>query len=248
MRCVHEASLYESNCFLTLTYSPENLPRDGSLNKKHFTDFMKRLRFKYSGHRIRYFHCGEYGDTTGRPHYHACLFNFDFPDRKAFKRANSVRLDTSDTLERLWGHGFCTVGDVSFESAAYVARYIMKKVTGNAAEDHYTRINEETGEITVLQPEYTTMSRRPGIGKEWFDAYQADVFPDDFVIMRGKKMKPPRFYDSIYEILDPEHYKQLKEERIRQAKKHQSDQTPDRLAVRETVKTAQISQLKRGLS
>ena len=77
MRCTHEAQLHSDNCFITLTYDNAHLPSDFSLDKKHFSDFMKRYRKKF-GPNIRYFHCGEYGSKFGRPHYHACIFNHDF--------------------------------------------------------------------------------------------------------------------------------------------------------------------------
>lgn len=239
MRCVHEASLYESNCFITLTYSNEFLPEDGSLNKKHFQDFMKRLRSRFPASAIRYYHCGEYGEKLRRPHYHACLFNFDFLDKVLYKVVDGQRLYTSSDLEKVWKFGFSTVGSVTFESAAYVARYIMKKVTGDRAVVHY--VDKETG--AVLVPEYTTMSRRPGIGRDWYDHFSGDVFPDDFVIMRGKRMRPPRYYDSLYEIESPQDYSILKAERL---KATLSDCTPERLRVREICKEAQVSRLTRG--
>ncbi len=247
MRCVHEASLYDNNCFITLTYNPESLPADQSLNKKHFQDFMKRLRKKYPDSPIRYYHCGEYGEDLGRPHYHACLFNFDFEDKVFFKKINDLPVYTSEILEKVWQKkGFCLIGTVTFESAAYVARYIMKKVNGPRQAEHYERIDQDTGEIFFLQPEYTTMSRRPGIAKEWYSQFKTDVFPDDFVVLRGKTMKPPRYYDSIYRIEDPEEYEKLKESRKKQFKKHAWNNTPDRLAVREKCQMARTKLLKRN--
>ena len=245
IRCVHEASLYEQNCFLTLTYDDEHLPEDGSLNKKHFQDFMKRLRKKFPESRIRYYHCGEYGEVSNRPHYHACLFNFDFLDRVFFKETRGSRLYTSPVLDRLWPFGFSTIGDVSFESAAYVARYIMKKVTGDRAKEHYERVNPETGEVVMLQPEYTTMSRRPGIGNDWMKFYSGDVFPHGFVVLRGKKMKPPRYYDEIYEVDDPEEYARLKEKRAKEAIRR--EKKGPSLRSREIVKEAQVGMLRREL-
>lgn len=137
IRCVHEASLHEKNCFITLTYNDENLPADQSLHYEPFQLFMKRLRKKY-GSGIRFYMCGEYGEKLARPHFHACLFGHDFDDKKVWKKtdAGSV-LYRSAELEKLWPFGYSSVGDVSFESAAYVARYIMKKITGEAAESHY---------------------------------------------------------------------------------------------------------------
>jgi len=233
MRCVHEASLFDENCFITLTYSDEFLPSDGSLNKKHFQDFMKRLRSRFVGRRIRYFHAGEYGSQYRRPHYYACLFNFDFADKKLFRRANGVSLYTSSILDDVWSHGYGSVGSLTFESAAYCARYIMKKVTGDLAAEHYLGCDEITGELTELAPEYTTMSRRPGIGREWYERFRGDVFPGDSVVLRGREMRPPRFYDCLYELENPEDFRRIKRERIQASFRAKDDCTPERLAVRE---------------
>ncbi len=233
MRCVHEASLFEENCFITLTYSDEFLPSDGSLNKKHFQDFMKRLRSRFVGRRIRFFHAGEYGSKYRRPHYHACLFNFDFSDKKLFKRDNGVSLYTSVVLDSVWKFGFCSVGSLTFESAAYCARYIMKKVTGDLAAEHYLGCDDFTGEVVELLPEYTTMSRRPGIGREWYERFRGDVFPGDDVVLRGRKMRPPRFYDCLYEQENPDDFARIKAERVRASYRAAADSTPERLAVRE---------------
>lgn len=137
VRCMHEASLYDRNCFITLTYDDDNLPADRSLHYSHFQLFMKRLR-KAHGDGIRFYMCGEYGEKKGRPHYHACLFNFNFDDLTLWQERRGTKLYRSKSLERLWPYGFSTVGGVTFQSAAYVARYIMKKVTGDRAPDHYT--------------------------------------------------------------------------------------------------------------
>lgn len=245
IRCVHEASLHAENCFITLTYAPEHLPPDGSLKKRDFQLFMKRLRKKYNT-RIRFFHCGEYGTEKGRPHYHACLFGFDFPDKELWSERNGVKLYTSKELLSLWEHkGHVTIGEVTFESAAYVARYIMKKINGDRAEEHYTLTDPETGQITQLQPEYTTMSRRPGIAKEWYDKFASDVFPSDFIVMRNMKIKPPKYYDRLYEITDPTNYLQTKLQRKIKAKLN-TDNTPERLQVKQRVKIKQLQKLKRG--
>lgn len=247
MRCVHEASLYEDNCFITLTYSEKFLPADGSLNKKHFQLFMKKLRARFVERRIRFFHCGEYGAKYRRPHYHALLFNFDFADKRMFKVVNGNRLYTSDDLARCWTFGFSSIGSVTFESAAYVARYIMKKVTGDPAEDHYRGVHSETGELTNLLPEYTTMSRRPGIGRDWFDRFRGDVFPGDDLIMRGRSMRPPRFYDCLYERDEPDDMARIKVDRVRAGYRMKDDCTPERLAVREKCAELSLDRLPRGI-
>lgn len=214
-------------------------------------DFMKKLRkpIKKLGwlppKKIKYFHAGEYGGQLGRPHYHACLFGVDFPDRKFHIKTNDVKLDTSEILSSIWGKGFVSVGDVTFKSAAYVARYILKKINGEDAQEHYEHTDTETGEWNRLQPEYTTMSRRPGIGKEWFQKFKNDAFPKDFLTHNGMKFKPPKYYDKLFEEIDQEAMKHIKEKRINNMKKEQN--TPARLAQREAVKQAQAKQLKRSL-
>jgi len=246
IRCSHEASLYEENSFITLTYDDANLPPTGSLKPQHFTKFMKRLR-KQTGCKIRYYHCGEYGENFGRPHYHAAIFNYDFPDKIHYKTTkNGDRLYTSQILSKIWPAGLHTTGDVTFKSAAYIARYIMKKINGEAADAHYEIMNSETGELSHLIPEYSTMSRRPGIGQGWVEKYHGDVYPDDFVIINGKKSRAPRYYDQQFEIAYPADFAKTRAERVRSARKHEDNNTPDRLKVREKVQNSKISQLKRG--
>lgn len=257
IRCVHEASLYERNCFLTLTYDDAHLPVSHSLDKTAFPKFMKRLRQKYFRGRksdVRYFSCGEYGELFGRPHYHACVFNFDFEDKKLFKYGEGGEpLYTSEALQSLWPFGHCTIGEVTFESAAYVARYVMKKITGKDAasiqEDGslgpYVHIDEATGEMFEREPEYTTMSRRPGIGTGWVKKYKTDVYPGDFVVIRGGlKCTPPKFYDRLLSEAELEKYKRGRKIR---AVRRKEDNTPQRLRVRERVTQARIKQLKRSL-
>lgn len=248
VRCMHEASLHEQNSFITLTYDDEHLPKDWSLQKSHFQNFMKRLR-KSISHRVRYYHCGEYGDLNARPHYHALLFGHDFSDKRLHSERKEVRLFTSDQLQRLWPMGFSTIGEVTFESAAYVARYVMKKINGPAAEDHYYG----------RTPEYTTMSRRPGIAQKWYEKFKSDVYPRDYVVSRGFKSRPPRYYDNLLGREDQSTLALLKINREKSSIKYvddvlsngkiikELDSSSRRLAVKEIVKQAEISQLKRTL-
>jgi len=230
IRCIHEASLHEKNCFITLTYNEENDTSFGSLVKRDFQLFMKKLRKKYG--KIRYFHCGEYGEKLGRPHYHALLFGFDFPDRRSHLVSGSL-VESSDSLNEIWGKGFCTLGDVTFESAAYVARYIVKKVTGDKAIDHYNSVDFDTGEITSEKyPEYVTMSRRPGIASGWFDKYADEIYSTDSVVIRGLEMKPPKFYDAKAAALDEALMRQIKHYRKENIK---NDDVEQRLITREKI-------------
>ena len=236
VRCMHEASLYERNCFVTLTYDNEHLPKDRSLNKKHFQDFMKRLRFCFPDDKVRYYHCGEYGERFSRPHYHIILFNFDFDDRVLWKESSGCKLYTSNILAQVWGKGFCTVGDVTFESAAYCSRYVTKKVTGKAAADHYQG----------RQPEYNTMSRRPGIARDWYLKYRTDVFPSDEVIVNGVSCSPPRYYSNLYEIECPEDFLIVKQLRKEQQEDMFEDSTYARLKDRELCVVSKMDNFNRS--
>lgn len=248
LRLTHEKRFHDSSAFITLTYDKEHLSKDGSLDLKHFQDFMKRLRFELAPKKIRFFHAGEYGEKFGRPHYHAIIFGEDF-------RADSIESDTSERgdttwssplINRLWTKGINRVGTVTFESCAYVARYICKKVNGPLARSHYERICETTGEVFSLRPEYATMSRRPGIGKDHFIKYSREIYPHDVCVSRGHPSKPPKFYDKQLEKVDPVMYQQVKE--LRESALVESpieERSPERLRVRHAVKMAQIGSLKR---
>jgi len=238
MRCVHEAQFHEQKSFITLTYNDDHLPKDGSLDKSHFQKFIRSLR-KRTGRKIRYFHCGEYGDTDGRPHYHAIIYGYAFPDKRFHNRnAQGNEIFKSDELEEIWGRGYCWIGSVTFESAAYTARYILKKVNGEEAENHYNG----------RQPEYITMSLKPAIGAQWYDKFSEEVFPSDFVVLRGRKLKPPKYYANKLEKEDPELLRKVKARRLRQSKKQAANNTPDRLRVRQEIQESKLKTfLKRPL-
>ncbi len=242
VRMMHESQMHDTNSFITLTYRPEDLPLHG-VCVHHFQDFMKRLRSRLSPRAIRFFHCGEYGEKFSRPHYHAIIFGFDFPDKLPFKEANGHVLFQSPFLEEVWSFGHCLVGSVSFESCAYVARYIVKKVLGEKGLDHYFSLNELTGELVEQTPEYCTMSRRPGIGARWMEKFGTEVFHNDSVVMRGFEQNVPRFYESFFDELDLE---ALKGSREVASYRFASDHTAERLKVQEVVKVAQVSFLKRS--
>jgi len=226
VRMTHEASLYQHNCFITLTYADEYLPENASLVKEDHKNFMKRLRKKFSGltfiknhngkyiNPIRFFNAGEYGEKLGRPHFHTIIFNFTFPDMVYHTTINDNPLFTSQILQKLWPFGFSSVGAVTFNSVAYVARYANKKIIGKAAPDHYAIINPETGEIIGYKtPEFSTKSNRPGIGSYWLSEYKNDVWPHDYVIVKGKKHGVPNYYTLKLEQSDPTLFKFIKTKR-----------------------------------
>lgn len=237
IRCVHEASLHPSNSFLTLTFDSEHLNKDGSLVKRDFQLFIKKLRKSLSPLKIRYFHCGEYGEKLGRPHHHACIFGYDFPDKTVYKVNNGLPLFISPALSALWGNGFASIGELNWETAAYTARYIMKKRLGDDAEDYYN------GKI----PPYNTMSRRPGIGAEWLTKYHKDVFPDDFIVIRGNTLcKPPKFYFDKVVDLEPKLMVPVKQRRREGSRKAHFDNSPDRLETKRECAEIRLKQLTRS--
>ncbi|WNK13611.1 MAG: replication initiator protein [Microvirus sp.] len=243
VRCVHEASLHENNCFLTLTLDNDHLKSNLSLDKTDFQLFMKRLRKEYPKRKygkINYYMCGEYGENFSRPHYHACLFNFDFPDKLEIETSQTGHKQySSEILQKLWKMGRCTIGDVTPESAAYVARYVSKKIRGSAASDHY-------GDRL---PEYTTCSKRPTIGLNWIEKYHTDVYNYDVLIQEEQKMRPPRYYDKFYEKNFPEKYLDIKCKREYDSsiQSLSLENTPERMNVKHKLALIRSKQLHRKL-
>lgn len=242
VRCVNEAQMHEDNAFLTLTYKDESLTfgrERATLFPRHLQLFFKRLRKKH-GNNIRYFACGEYGEETNRPHYHACVFGLKIDDKKLWSIRNGNYLYNSENLDKIWKLGQVIIGDVTFESAAYVARYIVAKKLGKNASYY-----EEEG----IEPEFVRMSRRPGLGSKWLDKYSNDVYPHDYMIIRnGVKSKPPRYYTEKYSKISLDNQRtitSIKITRINKAYEKQSENTPQRLKVKETIKQAQLKQLPR---
>lgn len=182
VRCMHEASLHDENCFITLTYRDECCPWE--LKVRDLQLFMKRLR-QHVGVRLRYFAVGEYGEKFARPHYHLLLFGYDFKDKVFWKGSGMRKQYRSDLLERLWTDGFALVGTVTTASAQYVSQYCTKIITGAKAKEHYNG----------RRPEFAVMSRNPGLGQGWLEKYGNVLFERDFVVVEGgKRCAIPRFY------------------------------------------------------
>ncbi len=266
IRCVHEAQMHEKNSFITLTYNENYLPTNNSVNVRHWQLFAKRLR-KAMGP-FRFLHCGEYGEENKRPHYHACLFGIDFSDdRVVFSQEDGHILWVSPQLEEIWGQGWCRIGPLNFDTAAYCAAYLQKKITGptikpgeksdqrlayetmSLEKKHraYQRVDSETGEVTTVKPEYATMSRRPGLGTSWFNKYQQDVYPDDHVIMKGKKFRPPKHYDNLLEKKNPTLLEKLKLQRKKKSDENPEEQNDKRRQAHNTVLQAKLTQKKRPI-
>lgn len=246
VRCMHESKMHAHNSFVTLTYSDEHLPKGGTLRHEDFVKFLKRLRYYYP-YEIRYYMCGEYGEQTWRPHYHACLFGHDWNDKTHYTtNSQGDPLYISGRLDKIWGMGLCTTGELNFRTAAYTARYIMQKRTGKGSDDHYRRYTAE-GKSYQLKPEYNEMSRDGGIGLEFMKKYADDIYNEDKVIVNGKEQKPPKYYDKQLQKLHPWAWQEISETREWEAYQRREDNTPARLKVKEEVSKAAIRTLTRKL-
>lgn len=229
VRCMHEASMHDQNCFVTLTYKAA--PPRGSLDRGAFPAFIKRLRRDLGETRIKYFHCGEYGEELARPHYHGLIFGFDFQDKTRWSTSSSGHPQfRSAHLERLWPYGFSSIGALTFETAAYTARYCTKKITGDLAPGHY-------GD---REPEFMTCSK--GIGQAWIEKYKDETYRDDSIISRGHEGKPPRYYDKYLKAIEPRAWRKVELDRLvaGNARQVRWNRTTERLLVREQVKLAEL--------
>lgn len=267
-RCLLENSYHENACFLTLTYTDQNVPRsffcDSStgeilnpdapwltLEPRHLTLFWKRLR-KWYGEELRYYACGEYGSNTFRPHYHAIVFGLN-PDRLGLedwsRNFRGDRLYLSRVLtDDVWKLGNVMVGEVNEQTCAYVSRYVMKKLKGEASVFY-----DEHG----LVPPFTRMSTHPGLGNQYFQDHP-DIYEFDKIHIStpqgGKSFRPPRYYDKLYDCLQPEEMAEIKQARqamaeaATQLKLSRTDLSYlELLAAEEAHKKEQIKSLKRSI-
>lgn len=246
VRIMHELQMAGGvGAFVTLTYDDDHLPDDRSLRVDDLQRFYKRLRkglYDEEGIRIRHYSVGEYGGRYGRPHYHGCIFGFNFSDRQLHSVTGAgSKIFRSALLERYWTDGFASVGDLTFQSAAYVARYVTKKHLGPQADVHY--VDPETGVIRA--PEFSVMSK--GIGKEWIDKYADDVYPDGFVVVSGKKMKVPRYYRERVKQVAPQKVQPATARAAKRVRNDKSSHDARRRRDREYVQLTRAARLMRGL-
>lgn len=225
-RCMLELGYHGSSYFVTLTYDDDHVPiryyadpetgeafKSLTLEKRAYQLFMKRLRKRFSDDTIRFFACGEYGSNTFRPHYHAILFGLELPDLKLFRRApDGYNYYVSEILSQLWPFGFVLIGQVSWDTCAYTARYVVKKLKGQEAhfyDDHN------------IEPPFILMSRKPGIARQYYDDHP-DLYDTEYINIStqegGRKFKPPKYYDRLFDVDCPEKSAELKEVRQRLAK------------------------------
>jgi len=233
--------MHTDNCVVTLTYNSENLPASGNLHYPDFKLFIRKIRKRAP---VRFFMCGEYGENFSRPHYHAILFGINFADRKPLKKtASGSQLYDSKLLSSLWTHGFANLADVDQASVNYISGYVMKKVIGKQAADHYQHV--ANGGAVV--PEFGRMSLKPGIGGTWFDLYAQDVFPHDRAVMNGTEVPVPRFYTRKLKERDSIGFALIKASRERKFAQKIPDTHPARLRIREKVHKARLSLKSRSL-
>lgn len=248
-----EAEQFKDNWFLTITYDQEHLPENGSLKANEFKNFIKKIREyydrKYNHIGVRFMGCGEYG-TLGRPHYHAIMFNMPIPiEQMKFHEYNENHeaLYRCPELEKIWGKGMIVAAEVNWNTCAYVARYITKKVGIPANKEHYKKLG--------IEPEFFRMSRKPGIGREYYEKNKNKLFEKDEIIVNKygggqMKVKPPKYYEKLYDIENPEKIKEVKEkrkkeqERISKIKYHQTTKyKKDQLLLEEDIKKGQAKSL-----
>lgn len=244
VRCQHEASCWDFNSFVTLTYDESHVPWDGGLRSVDVQRWLKRLRKVLPGAQdapgggrpLRFFLAGEYGERTQRPHYHALLFNAELPK----ERQVGKDLFETDVLSSTWGLGSVAFGDVTPASASYVAGYSLKKVYGSRdrQSDHYGVMDPDTGEWCEREREFCRMSLRPGIGQFWFDRFKRDLV-HGFVVRDGQKFGVPRYYRSKLRQDEPSLYEQLEWSRAQfNARADLEERSEERLAAAERVAVA----------
>lgn len=249
IRIGHEASCWDANSFVTLTY--EKLESE-SLQYEHFQEFMRKLRKKVRGvssieddegrvrRPVRFYVAGEYGTRLKRPHWHAVLFNVWFQDAREL-RNGSFR---SNALDGLWGRGQCDIGRVTAASAAYVAGYTYAKAYGKENEEKYLQsLDFETGELVYREKEFAEMSRNPGIGAYWWRRFGGDLFPLDKAVQEGKAWKVPRYYYEKLKVEDPDLAARVAYERsLRAEQVDPAESSPERRAVKEEIAQRRVSQ------
>lgn len=223
VRCLLESKEHEDNQFITLTYDDAHLPKDHSVHKRDVQLFLKRLRKYIKYHlnidNIKYYACGEYGDKSERPHYHLILFGLPLPDKRFLSCVRGNKLYVSDIIAKCWPYGIHSVGEVNYETAAYTARYVMKKKKGYLA-DYY----KQKG----IESEFNLMSRRPGIGLKYFEENYDKIYKTDEVIYtnannQAMTLKPCSYYDKKFDLIDSKHLEKIKESRTVRAVLHREN-------------------------
>lgn len=248
-RAIAEAESHENNCVINLTYNDENLPINinketgtvtPTLKYKDFQDFKKRLlqhyKRKYNQENIRFMVAGEYGEQYKRPHYHAIFFNLDIKDKKEHgKTKKGSKEYTSEEIQKLWGKGYTTIGEVNQSSIQYIANYCLKKFKGKEAKRKY----EELG----IQPEFVQSSRRPGLGHEYLIKNKEKILENNKSYINTNngtiEIHRNKYFDRLIEKENPEIIKNIKKERNELQKAREQTRA---LITKTDIETTRINQ------
>jgi len=267
LRSLHEFKSVGKGVFLTLTYDEQHVPTNFSVDLHETQRFMrkvrKRLRREHGpGFKVSFLAIGEYGDQMGRPHYHVLLFGFDFPDKTYYRTTSQGdRVYKSEMLSELWPYGLHEIGDITYKSAAYCARYTLKKINGPMADDYYRRVSPIDGNTYNVRPEFMTCSTKPGLGSSWFEKFKGDAFQfgdvvssdgevvgrklyGDFLIVDGHKVKPPAYYLKKLPEVEVQIVQRARK-RFSLSPQVKFNNTPERLKVREEVQRLKAKRLYR---
>lgn len=217
-RIVCEQMTSCNSVFVTLTYDDDHLPIGDhflpTLVPDDVSTFFKDLRryceYHFGVQGIRHYTAGEYGSVSARPHYHSCMFNLprilleqNVPYKVSF---NGDIYYNNPILEKIWNKGFVVIGDLTYQSAAYVARYVVKKMKGSLAKEKYNDCG--------IVPEFARMSRKPGIGAKYFDLMKDDIYKYDALYLpKIGKVKPSAYFDKKFSLDEPEVLEVIKGER-----------------------------------
>lgn len=245
MRCEHELKFHDESCFLTLTLDDEHFPTSQDDFVAKYVLGLKRIR-RHSP-RIRTFGCLELGTHTRRPHGHLLVFGRDFSrDEPVSRGPNGDLVYRSNELDALWGLGHASVGELTRESAGYVARYVVAERSDRAGPVLEAVPHPVSGEPVFLRPA-APWARSQGLGRAWFEQYGRQAIEQGAIVERGGVRRPiPKFYSKLAKQAfptvgaDAECIAQLR------ALEQAWNRTPERLAVRAEVKRAQLRTLKRG--
>lgn len=268
-RIMMEQKNWESCYHITLTYNNPHLPiKYGltQLKKDELQKFFKKLRYYFEGYEgwinpktgeyekpIRYYASGEYGNEGerakigGNPHYHIAMFNLKLNDLKLYKlNKHGDPIYKSKTLQTIWGKGFCTVEELNFETAGYVARYVQKKAGIKPQKREYTgkiikewKIDERNGKPfehyrkeqktkkDLQEPEFQTMSRAVGIGYKYWCDHKDKIKRNNGILIKVKetvKIKPiPRYFKKQWEKENYEEYYRWKYEQQKEGIKKKTE-------------------------
>lgn len=250
-----------------------------TLVKRDWQLFMKRLRRAFPDQQLRFFMAGEYGEQNFRPHFHAIVFGLDVPDLRPYKKLDKYDYYTSSIIQKIWDfdanlshnpidnpdamvynvdsgkwcvtplatRGLVIIGEVNWDTCAYTARYVMSKMKGPSAEFYPNH---------GLEPPFTLMSRRPGIGRQYYEDHDCYEYSAISVStpQGGKKFPPPRYFDRLLDNDDPGRLAEIKQRRKefskqwQEAKLAQSDLSYlDFLEVQEAAHKDRIKALGRSL-